>query len=176
MEAKTQKLAAAATVAAAYAVLTMALAPISYGALQFRVSEVLCILPFFLPFTSWGLFLGCVIANLLTGNVFDIVFGSLATLSASICTAFIGMKWGREKILSCAMGCLMPVLWNGVVVGAVITGAYMGLNVLENLGVFAINALQVAGGEAAVLFILGLPLMKLLYNKKFFVELMHKFN
>ena len=51
-------LAAAAIVGAAYAVLTMALAPISYGAIQLRVSEVLCILPYFMPCTAWGLFIG----------------------------------------------------------------------------------------------------------------------
>ena len=72
---RTHALAAAAIVGAAYAVLTMALAPISYGAIQLRISEVLCILPYFMPCTAWGLFIGCAAANLLTGNVFDIIFG-----------------------------------------------------------------------------------------------------
>ena len=85
-------LAAAAIVGAAYAVLTMALAPISYGAIQLRVSEVLCILPYFMPCTAWGLFIGCAVANLLTGNLFDIVFGSLATLAAALLTAAIGRR------------------------------------------------------------------------------------
>ena len=48
-------LATCAVVAAAYAALTIALAPISYGAVQFRVSEALTILPFFIPGTVWGL-------------------------------------------------------------------------------------------------------------------------
>lgn len=174
MNQKTQKLATAAVVAAGYAVLTMALAPISYGAVQFRVSELLCILPFFLPFTGWGLFAGCIIANLLTGNVFDIVFGSLATLAACLCTAAIG-RADRGSTLRCALGCLMPVLFNGVVVGAVITWAYMGLNIFENPGVFALNAGQVALGEAVVLYVLGLPLMKILPKQKFFRELILKF-
>ena len=65
---------AAAIVGAAYAALTMLLAPISYGAIQVRVSEALCILPYFLPCTAWGLFAGCAIANVLTGNLFDIIF------------------------------------------------------------------------------------------------------
>ena len=105
----TLKLATAAVVGACYAVLTMILAPISYGAVQFRVSEALCILPFFMPCTAWGLFGGCIIANLLTGNIFDIVFGSLATLAAALITAEIGRRGhdlGR-KILAC----LMPVLF-----------------------------------------------------------------
>ena len=56
MHITTRKLAAAAVTGAAYAALTMLLAPISYGAIQCRVSEVLCILPFFIPCTAWGLF------------------------------------------------------------------------------------------------------------------------
>ena len=66
MHITTRKLAAAAVTGAAYAALTMLLAPISYGAIQCRVSEVLCILPFFIPCTAWGLFAGCAIANLLS--------------------------------------------------------------------------------------------------------------
>lgn len=81
---------AAAIVGAAYAALTMLLAPISYGAIQVRVSEALCILPYFLPCTAWGLFAGCAIANVLTGNIFDIIFGSLATLAAVLTAARLG--------------------------------------------------------------------------------------
>lgn len=54
MHITTRKLAAAAVTGAAYAALTMLLAPISYGAIQCRVSEVLCILPFFIPCTAWA--------------------------------------------------------------------------------------------------------------------------
>ena len=61
----TRAIATAAVVGAAYAALTMLLAPISYGALQLRVSEALCILPYFMPCTAWGLFLGCAIAGFL---------------------------------------------------------------------------------------------------------------
>ena len=87
MHITTRKLAAAAVTGAAYAALTMLLAPISYGAIQCRVSEVLCILPFFIPCTAWGLFAGCAIANLLSAaGIFDVVFGSLATLLAALCT------------------------------------------------------------------------------------------
>ncbi len=172
-DANTQKIAAAAIAAAAYAALTMALAPISYGQLQFRISEVLCILPFFMPFTSWGLFAGCLIANLLTGNIFDIIFGSLATLFAALCTAAIG-KGGRST-LRCVLGCLMPVVWNGVVVGAVLAWAGSGFNIFTHPGVFAVYALQVAAGESAVMFLLGLPAMLLLPKKKFFNDIIVKY-
>lgn len=81
MKISTRKLAAAAVVGAAYAALTLVLAPISFGLVQFRVSEALCILPAFVPCTAWGLWAGCAIANLAGGyGLPDIVFGSLATL------------------------------------------------------------------------------------------------
>lgn len=167
-------LAAAAIVGAAYAVLTMALAPISYGAIQLRVSEVLCILPYFMPCTAWGLFIGCAAANLLTGNIFDIIFGSLATLAAALLTAAIGKR--KRTLANSALACLMPVVFNALVVGAVITAAYEGMNLFQHFGVFAMNAAYVGLGEAIVLYVLGLPLMRYLPGKKFFKEFMEKVN
>lgn len=161
-------LAVSAVTGAAYAVATLLLAPISYGAVQCRISEALCILPFFIPSTVWGLWAGCVLANLLTGNIFDILFGSLATLLAGVCTAAFGRR--EHSMKNCALACLMPVLFNAVIVGAVITGAYMGLRLFQHFGAFAFNALTVGLGEAVVLFALGLPLMRTLPKQKFFQE------
>ncbi len=59
---RTLKLAVSAVIAAVYAALTIALAPFSYGPVQFRVSEALTVLPFLIPSTVWGLFAGCVLA------------------------------------------------------------------------------------------------------------------
>ena len=64
MNKTTRNIVTAAVIGALYAVLTMVLAPISYGPVQCRISEVLCILPFFMPSTTWGLFFGCAIANI----------------------------------------------------------------------------------------------------------------
>lgn len=171
---RTHAIAAAAIVGAAYAVLTMALAPISYGAVQLRVSEVLCILPYFMPCSAWGLFAGCAIANLLTGNIFDIIFGSLATLAAGLITAALGKR--RHTLANSALACLMPVAFNAIVVGAVITAAYEGFGLLEHPGAFALNAASVGLGEAIVLYVLGLPLMRYLPGKKFFREFTEKVN
>lgn len=168
----TSALTYSAVTAAAYAVLTMILAPISYGAVQFRVSEVLCILPFFLPHTVWGLFIGCAVANILTGNAFDVAFGSLATLLAGFCTAGVG-KLGNSyghKVAACAF----PVLFNGLIVGAVITEAYSGLDILTHQHVFWLNVLQVAVGEAAVMYLIGLPLMIYLPKKPVFSDLVKR--
>ena len=168
----TRMLAVCAMLAAAYAALTVALAPISYGAVQFRVSEALTILPFFLPGTVWGLYAGCILANLLTGNVFDIIFGSLATLLAGIFTARFGR--GGNTVKSRLLACLMPVLFNAVIVGAVITWAYEGQNIFEHPGLYALNASWVGLGELGVLYLIGYPLMKYLPRLKYFREFVEK--
>ena len=74
-----------AMIAAIYVVLTLLLAPISYGAMQVRISEALCILPMFTSAAIPGLFVGCLLANLLGGAViWDVIFGSLATLIGAV--------------------------------------------------------------------------------------------
>lgn len=82
-----RRLVRGALIAAIYAVLCAALAPISYGEVQFRISEALTILPLLMPEAVPGLFVGCLIANLIGGaGILDIVFGSLATLIAGLLT------------------------------------------------------------------------------------------
>ena len=74
-------LAQGAIIAAMYVALTLIFAPISYGAVQVRVAEVLTILPLFTSAAIPGLFIGCLIANIMGGAVvLDVIFGSLATL------------------------------------------------------------------------------------------------
>ena len=94
----TLRLTTSAVIAALYAALTIALAPISYGPVQFRVSEVLTVLPFLMPSTVSGIVVGCVLANLYTGSVLDIAFGSLATLLAGLATAYFGKKEKLKKL------------------------------------------------------------------------------
>lgn len=75
----------AAMIAAIYVVLTVVFAPFGFGEVQLRISEALTILPFFTPAAIPGLFVGCVIGNLLGGAILpDIIFGSLATLIGAI--------------------------------------------------------------------------------------------
>jgi len=171
---KTQNLITAAVIGALYAVLTMVLAPISYGPLQLRISEVLCILPYFMPCTAWGLFFGCVIANLVsTAGILDVVFGSAATLLACVCIAACGKKFG-DRLSGKIIACLMPVVFNGVIVGATLTVALAGLNPLHSFGAFAVFAGQIALGELGVMLVIGLPLMTYLPKKKFFSDFVQK--
>ena len=85
---KTLELTQGAIIAALYVVLTLVFAPISFGAsggMQLRVAEALTILPMFTTAAIPGLFVGCVIANLLGGAIiWDVIFGSLATLIGAV--------------------------------------------------------------------------------------------
>ena len=78
-------LALGGVIAALYVALTLAFEPISFGPLQLRVAEALTILPLFTGAAVPGLFLGCLLANLLGGAiVWDVIFGSLATLLGAV--------------------------------------------------------------------------------------------
>lgn len=179
MTGTTNRIVYSALIAAIYAALTMVLAPISYGALQFRVSEALCILPFFFPASAWGLFAGCAISNIISSaGILDIVFGSLSTLLAGLCTAAIGKSARKKTEVSvgeaaqpvswgaCIAACSMPVLFNGPIVGAEL--AYLFPLDDGFWYSFLVFGAQVALGEIAVLYLLGLPLMRFLLNNKRF--------
>lgn len=171
----TRTIAVSALIGAVYAVLTLALAPISYGPVQFRISEILCIMPYFIPSTAWGLYVGCILANLFTGNIFDIIFGSLATLFAGLLTARIGRR--EHTLANSAIACFMPVIFNAAIVGAVLTWAYGIKEFADNsLLSFAVNALWVGFGELVVLYVLGLPLTRWLPRQKFFNDFLKKYS
>lgn len=82
---KTKFLTTSAMIAAIYVVLTVAFAPFGFGEIQLRISEALTILPYFTPAAIPGLFVGCLIGNILGGAILpDIIFGSLATLLGAV--------------------------------------------------------------------------------------------
>jgi uncharacterized membrane protein len=86
---KTLRITQAAIIAAVYTVLSLIFAPISYGLVQIRVAEMLTILPAFSAAAVPGLFVGCLLANLIgtmlgLSTVIDVVLGSIATLIAAI--------------------------------------------------------------------------------------------
>ncbi len=156
MNKKTAYVTKAAVIAAVYTALTYAAAMVglAYGQVQFRFSEALTILPLFTPAAIPGLTVGCVLGNLLSPEIggMDIVFGSLATLLAALCTrALRGVTIKGYPLLSM----LAPVLFNGVIVGAEIAWV-TAKNVFWQA--YGPIALSVAAGEAAVVFILGTAL------------------
>ena len=166
----TKKMAIAAIVGAAYAALTMALAPISYGPIQMRVSEALCVLPFFMPCATWGLFIGCVIANLISAaGVWDVVFGSLATLCSCLCVQALGQRGrGARSWPHIILAMLMPVVWNAFIVGGMLTWPLTETPVFHFSRQFWIFAAEVGLGELIVMFALGIPFLKLLEHSRWF--------
>ena len=116
----------------------------------------------------------CLLANLVSPmGAAEAVFGTLATLMSCLCIAVIG-KEGRERGWGhCIAACCMPVLWNGLIIGCVLalTGEY-------TLVMFPVTALMFGGmvalGEAAVMFILGLPLLRWLPGSRVMKQLSEK--
>ena len=159
MNKKTLYLTKAAMIAAIYTVLTYAAAALNlaYGEIQFRFSEALTILPIFCPAAVPGLTVGCLISNIMsTVNPLDMVIGTLATLLAALCTrALRGVTIKGYPLLSM----LMPVLFNGVFVGAEIAW-FTGENTFWQA--FVPASLSVAVGEAAVVLGLGTLLFLLI--------------
>ncbi len=146
---KLSALSTGAMIAAFYAVLTVALAPISYGPVQFRVSEVLTLLAWYLPEAVPGLFIGCVLANFYGGyGVADMVFGSLATLLGALLTRRAPKLW---------LAAIPPVVSNMVIVGAM-------LHFIADVPLAA-TAFYVGLGEAGACFLVGIPVMKLLERR-----------
>ena len=163
----TQKLTLAAMVAAAYAVLSLlgAVFGITYGPIQVRFSEALCLLPFLFPETAWGLGVGCLIANLLSPyGILDIVVGSAATLLAALLTARCKKKW---------LAPLPPVLANMVLVGLVLSYEQAGASAAF-WPAYAFNAFTVGLGELLACYGLGSLLLWRLPTISFFKNRMSK--
>lgn len=138
----------AAVIAALYVVLTLFINAfnLANGAIQVRISEALTILPYFTPAAIPGLFVGCLLSNFLTGAaIWDIVFGSLATLLGAICTYLLRkQKW-------CAP--IPPILANTIIIPFVLTYAY-GLP-----GGIPFFMLTIGAGEILSCGILGMILL-----------------
>ena len=152
----TRYLTRAAIIAAIYTLLTVIFQPISFGAVQFRVSEALTLLPVLFPEAVPGLFVGCLMANLFGGGIwYDVALGSVATLLASICAR----KFRSRPLLAAAM----PVVFNGLIVGPVVYLAYVRApGEAINWTLMYTSVGTVALGEAVVCYVLGLLLLKLM--------------
>lgn len=140
----------AAAIAALYVVLTLianAFGLANY-AIQVRFSEALTILPYFTPAAIPGLFVGCLLSNWLTGAIiWDIIFGSLATLVAALFT------YGLRKVKWLAP--VPPILANVIVVPLVLVYAYH----LDTAAGIPYFALTVGIGEIISCGILGMLLL-----------------
>ena len=167
-----RKIAFSGVVAALYAGLTIVVMPLSYGPVQIRFSEVLCILPFFFPFSVWGLFVGCIVANIMSPYPLDVIVGPIASLIAALCTMYIGKQKNRERIYVKALACFPPVFFNAILIGAMIAYIMMSEGAADAfMPVFISSGLWVGLGQMIVLYVLGLPLMIYLPKTKFINKL-----
>ncbi len=143
---KIKVMAEAAIIAAIYAVLTLVLAPISYGPLQVRVSEALTVLPAIKTSAIPGLFIGCAIANIIGPyGVYDLIMGSIATLIAAFVTYLF-----RNKA---SLAPLPPVIINGIIIGVMLHYIYGIPNLLACIS-------WVMFGQAISCYGLGYPLLR----------------
>lgn len=150
MKNKTIFITQAAAIAALYTVLTLTAGAfgLANGAIQLRISEALTILPYFTPAAIPGLFIGCIVSNILTGCViWDIVFGSIATLIGAIGTYYLGRKVSKWL-------CPVPaILANTLIIPFVLAYAYGAEDGIPYL------MLTVGAGEVLSCGVLGLILL-----------------
>lgn len=150
-----RQIALAGVIAAVYAVLSLlsSVFGMTYTPIQCRLSEALTVLPFLFPEAVPGLFIGCLVTNLMsTVGPLDLIFGSLATLLAALWTRRMPNRW---------LAPLPPVVCNAVIVGAMLTWYEVGFGP-GFWSLFAFNALTVGLGEAVACYGLGLLLLKAL--------------
>lgn len=155
--------------AALYFVLTVALAPISYGPLQFRLSEALVLLPLIFPAEGVvGLTLGCLLANIFSPTGwYDMVFGTLSTLVACLLSVLIRWLFYRKNqknnVFLPFLGGIPHILVNMTVLPIMWYMLGMEEVVWINMGMIALT-------EAATIYALGVPLyfalLKLPFIKK----------
>lgn len=132
---------------------------------QFRLAEILTITAVFSSSAIYGLAIGCLISNIINVGVLplDMLFGTVASfLAAYLIYQLRGIKWFTLPVLAS----LMPVLCNGIIIGAELELFYIqGQFHLES---FLIQAGLVAIGEFVVCVLLGLPFYKLIEKLNIF--------
>ena len=154
---KSQYVTQSALIAALYVVLTYVanIFGLASGAVQLRLSEALTVLPYFTPAAVPGLFVGCVLANLFTGGaLFDIIFGSIATLLGAVFTRLLR----KYKYLSP----VPPIVFNTLIVPSILMFVY------KAPGTYLYFTATVFAGEVLSCGVLGIIVLKFLEKTKRF--------
>lgn len=153
----TRFLARQAAVAAIYMVLTIVLSGISYGPLQFRVSEVMTLLSFYNKEYIWGITVGCILANIASPfGIVDIIVGSFASFLAAVIMSRMKNIW---------LASLMPAITN------ILVGVQIALMSSEPLNFFVVTG-QIMLSQFIIVTIIGVPLFKVLTKNKSFVNML----
>lgn len=157
-----------AMIAAIYAALTLLIAPLAYGAVQFRFTEIMVLLAFVDPLYTPGLLIGCFLANLLgVGGITDAIFGTLHS-AVSLLFICLSAKWLRERLTP---GLILASLWPSIfsfIIAFEMT-AIVGLD-----GSFGFWTGMVALGEFVVITIIGVPVFRYILSKPHVVKVIKK--
>lgn len=157
MRNSTRKIAMIGIVAALYAVITLVLGFISYGPIQFRIAEIMTLLPLFGKEYILALTLGCFLANVIGPyGIPDIIFGTIATF-ISVYLVYLTGKMMNGKKGYVLIASLWPTIVNAIIIG-------MMLNIIFGLPLI-ISILQVGIGQFVVITIIGVPLFKAFKEK-----------
>lgn len=160
MNKKLHYLARAGVISALYTVLTLIAYPMSFVPVQLRISEGLTILPLFFVESIPALFVGCLIANIISSyGIFDIIFGSLTTLVAAFFTWLVG-KYIKKNVPRVILGGLFPVLLNAFIIPLIIM-----FTSVESA--YWISVVTVGMGEFISVYLFGSILYCVLYKRKF---------
>jgi len=150
---RTKKIVRAGIIGGLYVVLSLLTLPIASGAIQFRVSDALTILPLFFVEAIPALFVGCMLSNLITGCMFlDILLGSLITLVASILTYMVG-KMLKKSWLKVFVGGLFPVILNALILPIIWVVCYGAIEY-----VYYLQALFLLISQSLSVYLLGTPI------------------
>lgn len=159
MKISVQRLTGIGVMTALYVAATLACAPLAYGQVQFRVSEILMLFCFLSKDYIVSMTLGCIIVNFFSPlGMVDVVFGTAATLIAALLMYICRGKLGIFPVS------LFPVITNGVIVGAELTYLFYEAP-------FWVNAGFVALGEFVCVSVLGVIVMTILMKNKGFMHL-----
>lgn len=154
-----KKLVTTALVAAIYVTLTLVLGAISYGPIQFRVAEIMVLLPFIKKDYIWGLTIGCFLANIIGPyGVPDIIFGTTATF-LSVYAVYMTSKMMDGKKYALLVSSIWPTVINAIIIG-IMLNIFFGLPLMLSMA-------QVGFGQFVVITIIGVPLYKSLEGKYF---------
>ncbi len=160
-----RRIAFAGILAAAYAAITLATSSFAYGPVQFRIAEAFAVLCCFTPAAIPGMVIGCMAANLASFvSAWDFAIGSSATLLACVVTYLMSNamrqeqsgKLTRRELTLALLVPLPTILFNALIVGAEIAVFFDDRAFWTAFGA---NALSVGAGEAAVLYVLGVPML-----------------
>lgn len=163
----TKRLCRGGMIAALYVALTYAFMPLAFGPIQVRPAEALCILPLFFPEAIPALCVGCMLSNLASPFfLYDVIFGSLVTLTAAFCTYLVGRFFKKER-LKPWIGGAFPILFNALFIPYIIVFLCGGTDGYDSTtAAYFAYVLSMFITEALWIYALGIPLYSALEKRR----------